>query len=329
MADQLFGHTPDIGRSALLAQAATLPWGRIGVSTEAARGLGVPNPRGVARTAQQPHASRIARLVSWLNIGLTIAEALEAIAGPAPIRRTEIAIGNGGDLAVVIYGKSHGGPKAGTAMFVRGVGGRPLGVTATVASDGLHFDAGALQRAYGKPLPRVLAGAAPAAGNGPAGAIVLEYRPNRVHPNLSTNSDVARQLVATQARFQPWQAHHLIPFADVRDLPRQAQLAIGNSGWKMDSVENLVVLPGDELAYASAFNMPRLPLHRGPHPQYNAEVAQRLTHLGREAPTMSDPAIRAELRTIENMMFLRLLDQVRGYHPRVTLNGPPSASAVA
>lgn len=328
MADQLFGETPDIGRSALLAQASTLPWGRIGVSGEAARGLGVPNPRGVAPTAQRPRASQIARWVSWLNIGLTIAETLQAIAGPAPIRRTEIAIGDSGDLAVVIYGTSYGGPQAGTAMFVRGIGGPLLGVTAVVASDGLHFDAGALQRAYGKPLPRVLAAAAPVTGNGPARVIVLESRASLVHDNLSTSGTEARRLVATQARFQPWQAHHLIPFAEIARLPRPAQLAIANSEWIMDSIENLVALPGDELAYEGVLNMGVLPYHRGPHPRYNAEVAQRLTHLGREAPSMSNPAIRAELRAIEAFMFHRLLDRVRGYHPRVSLNESSGASAV-
>lgn len=329
MADRLSESTPELGRSALLAQASTLPWNRIGVSGEAARGLGVPNPRGVARTAQQPRAPRVARLVPWLNIGLTIAETLQAIAGPAPIRRTEIAIGDGGDLAVVIYGKSYGGPQAGTAMFVRGVGGQPLGVTAVVASDGLHFDAGALQLAFGKPLPRVLAAAAAVAGNGPAGPIVLENRINEVHDNLSTNGLDARTLVFAKARFQPWQAHHLIPFAAIRDLPEPAQRAIGNAGWEMDSLENLVVLPGDELAYDAAPNFGVLPLHRGPHPRYNAEVAGRLRHLGREAPAVSGPAIRAELRVIEDLMFRRLLDRVRGYHRRVSLNDSSGASAVA
>lgn len=327
MADRHFEIAPDIGRSVRLAQVSTLPWGQIGVSGESARGLGVPNPRGVAQAAQQPQASRMARWVSWLNIGLTIADTLHAIAGPAPIRRTEIAIGDGGDLAVVIYGKSYGGPQAGTAMFVRGIGGQPLGVTAVVASDGLHFDAGALQRAYGKPLPRVLADAGPVAAHGPAVTIVLENRINEVHKGLSTNGIFARGLIAAQARFQPWQAHHLIPFAEIAKLPEAAQLAIGGSGWLMDSIENLVALPGDEPAYEGFPNLGVRPYHRGPHPRYNAEVAERLGHLRREAVNMSVPAIRAELSVIEGFMFQRLLDRQRGYHPRVSLNKSARASA--
>ena len=266
--------------------------------------------------------------VSWLNIGLTIAEALQAIAGPAPIRRTEIAIGDGGDLAIVIYGKSHGGPRAGTAMFVRGIGGPSLGVTATVASEGLHFDAGALQRAYGKPLPRVLAGAAPVAGNGTEITIVLHTRYSEVHENLDANSDRARKLIASQARLHPWEAHHLIPFAAMAKLPDAAQLAIVRSGWKMDSLENLVVLPGNEIAYRDTTNLGARPYHRGPHPRYNAEVEQRLAYLGREAPTMSDQALRLALRAIESIMFQRLLDRVGGYHERVSMNEVPNTSAV-
>ena len=176
MADRHFGIAPDIGRSARLAQESTLPWGRIGVSDEAARGLGVPNPRGTAPAAQQPRSLRVARWVPWLNLGLTIAEALHAMAGPAPVLRTEIAIAGVSDLAVVIYGRSYPGTQAGTAMFVRGVGGPSLGVTAVVASDGLHFDAGTLQRAYGKPLPRVLAPAGPVAEM-PAGPLVPMQTP--------------------------------------------------------------------------------------------------------------------------------------------------------
>lgn len=329
MTDRSFGHTPDIVRSAQLAQASTLPWGRIGITGDQARGLGVPSPRGVAPTAQQPRAPLLSRFAPWVNIGLTLAEALHAIAGPAPILQTDIAIGDRGDLAVRIYGKSFAGPKAGTALFIRGVGGAPLGVTARVASDGLHFDAGALERAYGKPLPRALAGAGAGAGNGRPGAIVLENRPNLVHDNLSTTGAEARRLIANQARFHPWQAHHLIPFAAIRDLPRLSQFAIGNSGWKMDSIENLVVLPGDEIAYQGILNMGVLPYHRGPHPRYNEEVAQLLVGLGVKAPTMPHLVIRTELRIIEHAMFLRLLNRVGGYHPRVSLNGSSGASAVA
>ena len=329
MADRHFERAPDIGRSARIAQASTVPWGRIGVSAETARGLGVPDPRGTAQTARQPIAPRIARLVPWLSIGLTIAEALQAIAGPAPVLQTDIAIGDGGDLAVRVYGRSFRGPQAGTALFVRGVGGSSLGVTAVVANDGLRFDAGALQRAYGKPLPRVLAVAVPASGNRRAGATILEHRANEFDKNLDTSGVKARELIAAQARFHPWQAHHLIPFAEIARLPEPAQRAIGNSGWKMDSVENLVALPGDGLAYETVPNVGVLPYHRGPHPRYNAEVAERLGHLRREAVNMSASAIRAELRMIEGFMFQRLLDRVRGYHPRVSLNEASNSSAVA
>lgn len=320
MADRSFSSTPIVSRSVQLAQATTVPWGQVGMSGETARGLGLSNPRGVAPSVPQEGTPRIARIVRWLSIGLTIADALRAIAGPAPVRWTEIALGDAGDLAVRIYGTSYPGPQAGTAVFVRGVGGASLGVVGTIANDGLHFDAGALGRAYGKPLPRVLAGAMPAGGIGAAGPTIAERRDSSVHPNLSTIAARARGLVAAQARYQNWQAHHLIPFAEVQALPVPVQIAVARSGWKMDSVENLVVLPADELTYETAPNFRTLPFHRGPHPNYNREVANRLNHLRQAAASMSAGDIREELREIEASMFQQLLNRRRGFHPRITLN---------
>ena len=291
MATRSFSSTPVAGRSAQLAQATTVPWGQVGVNGETARGLGLPNLRGVAPTVPPEAAPRIVRLVRWLGLGLSIADALRTIAGPAPVRWTEIALGDAGDLAVRIYGTSYRGPQAGTAVFVRGVGGASLGVTATIANDGLHFDAGALERAYGKPLPRALAAAI-----GQAALVVAERRDSSAHPNLSTIAERARGLVAAQARFRSWQAHHLIPFAEVEALPMAVRLAIARSGWKMDSVENLIVLPADELTYETEPNFRRLPFHRGPHPNYNEEVANRLNHLRQAGASMPSDDIREELR---------------------------------
>ena len=318
MASRGLAITPPASRSVQLAQATTLPWGQIGVSGDTARGLGLANPRGVAPAIPEEPVPRLAKLVRWISIGLTIAEVLKTIAGPAPVYKSEISLDDAGDLAIRIFGKSYKGPEAGTALFTRGIGGASLGVTATVTEDGLRFDAGALERAYGKALPTALASAA--AGTIPT---VVERRDNAVSSNLSTVTSQARALVASQARFRRWQAHHLIPFSEVQRLPVASQLAIAKSGWKMDSLENLVVLPADVADYEDAPNFTRLPYHQGPHPKYNLEVENRLNHLRTEAPKMSAHDIRDELQQIEETMFQQLLDKRRGFHPRVSLNAHP------
>ena len=316
--------TPPASRSIQLAQATTLPWGQIGVSGDTARGLGLANPRGVAPAIPEEPVPRLAKLVRWISIGLTIAEVLKTIAGPAPVYTSEIALGDAGDLAIRIYGKSFKGPQAGTAVFTRGVGGASLSVAATLTEDGLRFDVGALERAYGKALPAALASAAGVAGTIPT---VVERRDNPVSSSLSTVTSQARALVASQARFKKWQAHHLIPFSEIQRLPVASQLDIAKSGWKMDSLENLVVLPADEADYEDAPNVRRLPYHQGPHPKYNLEVENRLSHLRTEAPKMTAHDIRDELQQIEETMFQQLLDKRRGFHPRVSLNTLPQTTA--
>ena len=312
-------------RSIQLAQTTTVPWGQMGVSGDSARGFGLANPRGTAANPPRETAPRGSRLLGWLNIGLTISEALRMIVGPPPIRVSEIAIGDADDLAIRIYGRSYHGPEAGTAVFIGGIGGASLGVPATVAEDGLRFDVAALERAYGKQLPAMLTAGGAAIGS--EGSFVVERRDSAVHPNLSTISTRARALVQAQSRFQRWEAHHLIPFAAMAKLPVPSQLAIARSGWKMDSTENLVVLPGDEPTYEAAPNFRSLPYHSGPHDNYNFEVENRLSHLAWAAPTLDPRDIRAELGEIEATMFQQLLDRRRGFHPRVSQNMAPYVSA--
>lgn len=314
-------------RSIQLAQATTVPWGQVGVNSDTARGWGLANPRGTQPNAPAEVVPWYAKLVRWASVGLQIAEVLKAIAGPAPIYRSEIAIGDAGDLAVRIYGKSYHGPEAGSAVFIRGIGGASLGVPAAVTEQGLRFDVGALEKAYGKALPAVLKAAIAGAAIPSVGSTVLESRNSTADARLSTTASYARALVASQARFAKWEAHHLIPFASIERLPMATKLAIARSGWKMDSEENLVVLPGDEESYGGPPNYRVRPFHRGPHPNYNREVENRLGHLAWAAPTMDLADIRAELKEIEASMFGRLLDRARGYHPRVSFVTPSRPSA--
>jgi hypothetical protein len=148
-------------------------------------------------------------------------------------------------------------------------------------------------------------------------------RSSNVHPALSTHSPTARAIVAASAgEMQNWQAHHLVTFAAVAALPRDVQLAIASSGWQMDSLRNLVALPMDDASYRALPNAGLLPQHRGPHPNYSAEVAAQLTHVSTNYRQMTPPQIYFEMSRIESYMMGRLLQRstplgIPNYHPRV------------
>jgi hypothetical protein len=149
-----------------------------------------------------------------------------------------------------------------------------------------------------------------------ANASVVERRA-AVSPALSTSSTNARALVAAGTGMQNWQAHHLIPFAEVAKLPANVQLAIARSGWRMDSPENLTPLPADQITFVSPPNNRVLPVHNSAHSVYSADVANRLTNLRVNGATMTDPQIRTELLAIEGSMRGALVNQAGPYWPRV------------
>jgi hypothetical protein len=149
-----------------------------------------------------------------------------------------------------------------------------------------------------------------------ANATVVERR-SAVSPALSTHSTNARALVAAGTRMQNWQAHHLIPFAEVAKLPTNVQLAIARSGWKLDSAENLVALPADRATYLAPPNSGTRPIHNSSHAVYSADVGTRLANLRINGATMTDAQIRLELRAIEGSMTQALLNRAGPYHPVV------------
>ena len=110
-----------------------------------------------------------------------------------------------------------------------------------------------------------------------AGALIgegISVERRGIFPELSTTSSGARS--AAQASGAPlpqnWQAHHKIPYATLLSLPFETQLAIAESGWRLDSPENVVPLPADEPSYTAPPNNGHWPMHRGPHPNYSAMV---------------------------------------------------------
>jgi hypothetical protein len=92
------------------------------------------------------------------------------------------------------------------------------------------------------------------AGSVPADVLVLD-RINAIDDRLSTNGDEARKILniaSTQLANQRWAAHHLIPFAVMRDMPDDFQRAVARSEWRMDSAENLIALPANWETFTGA-----------------------------------------------------------------------------
>ncbi|WP_375403177.1 AHH domain-containing protein [uncultured Sphingomonas sp.] len=149
-----------------------------------------------------------------------------------------------------------------------------------------------------------------------AGGQVVERR-SAVAPSLSTNSAAARAQLAPHTRMQNWQAHHLIPFAEIAKLPVPVQLAIARSGWRMDSAENLMALPADRATFLALPNNRVFPMHSSSHPNYSADVGNSLSNLRLNGATMTPARIRSELEGLEAQWRAKLSDQAPPFWPRV------------
>ncbi len=144
---------------------------------------------------------------------------------------------------------------------------------------------------------------------------VVEYRPSKVDPALSTRSSAARALVRT-TQLQQWEAHHLIPFNVMAALPVPAQLAIAKSGWAMDSIENVIALPANMATFLAPPNSRTLPIHRGSHAyMYDADAAGLMASLVVPNATGTPVVLRASLLAVEERMQDGLF--ARLYHIRV------------
>ena len=143
--------------------------------------------------------------------------------------------------------------------------------------------------------------------------IVYSVRPSAVDNALDANASVARSLCGNPS-YQSWQAHHLIPFAVMANLPDRVQRTIVASGWKMDSVENLVALPANYASFIGPPNLQSLPQHSGSHVAY-ADVRVALVPVVAGATSMGAQALRVALSAVETLQRDRLVQ--RRYHPRV------------
>jgi YD repeat-containing protein len=146
---------------------------------------------------------------------------------------------------------------------------------------------------------------------------VNERRISAVDPALSTYSLRARGILiaANQTRgLQNWQAHHLVPFAEVANLPVAVQRNLAASGWRVDSLVNLLAVPGDYNTYVSAPNNRQIPYHSGPHPKYSADVAKLLTSIG---ATLTPAQTKLAVEGVDSTFRNTLLSNPLVYHPRI------------
>jgi hypothetical protein len=153
------------------------------------------------------------------------------------------------------------------------------------------------------------------AGTAPAVAQVFA-RTSAVDPALSSSSRQARTLLAILA-LQSWQAHHLIPFDEVARLPVDTQRVMVQSGWRLDSLENLIALPTNHPAYYGPPNLQSLPIHNTSHPRYSADVRAVLVPAMAAFSAASSsqwPAVRAAILAIENQFRLALVVNRAQYH---------------
>lgn len=146
--------------------------------------------------------------------------------------------------------------------------------------------------------------------------LIHERRSSAVDRALSTDSAVTRTALGIE-NSRSWIAHHVIPFAVVRDLPVPAQKAIAAAGWRMDSPENLIALPANDPAYYGPPNLTRLPKHNSAHTQYSRDVAAALAPIAATAPQMPPAALLDQLRAVELRFKLALVANRRRYHPRL------------
>ena len=76
----------------------------------------------------------------------------------------------------------------------------------------------------------------------------------------------------------------------------------------MDSAENLIALPADE-ATRTKYDPLQLPMHRGPHPQYDAVVRTKLEPIALGHGTMSPTELHAAIMAVEGDMLTAIASQ--------------------
>lgn len=141
-------------------------------------------------------------------------------------------------------------------------------------------------------------------------------RTSAVSPALSADSTRARTLLGILGS-QWWQAHHIIPFAVMARLPAPVQRAIAASGWRMDSLVNLIALPANMITYLMPPNLGQLPYHSGSHGvRYDPDVWNALQLIAATAALTTPVALKAAVDGVDVRFRLALRTNAL-YKPRL------------
>lgn len=176
------------------------------------------------------------------------------------------------------------------------------GLGAIMTPDGIALDKQALQARVGA-LDDLA----------PNGATIVDYRRSPVNPALSTYSTRARAAARIGPQPGNWQAHHLIPFEAITTTNPGFQKAVAAAGWRMDTPENVMALPGDRKTFMSLKG--ELPIHRGPHPKYTNDVRAILRPIEKSYQEKAPEALINEMQDLENRM--RYLIENKRYYDTI------------
>ena len=122
------------------------------------------------------------------------------------------------------------------------------------------------------------------------GGTVLVARPAGAPSYLQANSRIARAAVAANLMQGNWSGHHLVPVASYWTLPAWAKAAY-SAGWQPNGPSNVIALPADAQAQAMVGGL--LPIHNGPHPDYNLQTQAQLNTLIRISGTVTPTPLLA------------------------------------
>jgi A nuclease family of the HNH/ENDO VII superfamily with conserved AHH len=173
--------------------------------------------------------------------------------------------------------------------FHFGSGQTALNVPVTVQNGQVQFDLGALQQAYGRPLPE--------------GILAMAGRPAGVPAALqTTSSGIATAMAGAPdpCRNLPGQRHHIIP----AEAMTANQAFLTRIGFTLDQPANMIKLPANATQRNDMSQMcgETRPIHNGRHPQsYEQAVSQQLR--GIESRLNAGTITRAEARSLVNELM--------------------------
>jgi A nuclease family of the HNH/ENDO VII superfamily with conserved AHH len=148
-----------------------------------------------------------------------------------------------------------------------GEGSRRLDVPVSVSNGQLRFNTGALEGAYGRPLPDAISAMA-ARPTGVPGA--LQTTPAGIKSAMAGAPDPCRNL--------PGERHHIIP----AEIMGSHSAFLTRVGFKLDQSANMIKLPrdGQQRSDMQSLCQETRPVHSGRHPaDYGRAIGERLREI--------------------------------------------------